>query len=169
MKTNKRSEQQMRKNKTTIITITLVLITILCMMSLAACHAEEEETAEESTVTETTEEPESVEEDEAPPLSEMEMELLGVWGEPKGEGHIIRLKEDRTLSVYEYDGEFSDEDAELIHTRDGAWYAEGDEVCISIDDSSIFYTFDGDNHDFLVDSNMENFYTRLEDDGTIPE
>ena len=158
----------MRKNKRMVLAITLVLITILSMMALAACSEEEKETAEEPTVAETTEEPETVEEDEAPALSEMEMELLGVWGEPKGEGHIIRLKEDRTLSVYEYDGDFQDE-GELVHTRDGAWYAEGDEVCISIDDNSIFYTFDGDNHDFLVDSNMENFYTRLEDDGTIPE
>ena len=148
--------------------ILIALLSLTILFGLSACGETNSETVKEPAATEESIVEESKTEEVAPALTDEEKELLGAWGEPKGEGHLIIIKEDKTLSVYEHEGTFP-EGGDLIHTNDGSWSIEDGEVCITINGETLYYTFEDDDHNFMSDRDMMNFYSRMEDDYTLPE
>ncbi|MBQ6152020.1 MAG: hypothetical protein IJJ03_10260 [Mogibacterium sp.] len=150
---------------------TIILIAIIAV-SAAACGSSQEEAApatdEPVTAEEYTEEPEPVQDQEPvqyiEPQGDFPVDLIGKWGEPIEMGLIINIKEDGTLSAYHLNED--DPDGELLYYMDGTWHVEGQEVCIRINGTDLYYSYD-EGSQMLVDREGTHFYVPT-DKGIIP-
>lgn len=153
---------------------TILLIAIIAV-SAAACGSAQEEAApgpEEPVVEEHEEETDPVQEpiqdqetaQYIEPQGDFPVDLIGRWGEPIEMGLIINIKEDGTLSAYHLNE--NDPDGELLYYMDGTWHVEGQEVCIRINGTDLYYSYD-EGSQMLVDREGTHFYVPT-DKGIIP-
>ena len=110
----------------------------------------------ESSYTETepeTSETEEYEQSETTSSTLQSYDLVGKWGEPKGEGVIMDINENGTISLryisWVYEGN-NPVDYETFQLSDGTWEIEGTRVLLKATHNSAYYYFEDESKQRLV-------------------
>ena len=90
-------------------------------------------------------------------------DLIGQWGEPKGHGILVDLKENGELAAYVYN-----DNGELEHYKDGSWsIADDKEVYMNIGGEELYLVPDFSNSNYEVLKGSRTFVRT--DKGDLPE